>query len=365
MVLSTLPEISDEVRQTFESLLQKSFESDLKPGIITLGEILSIEKDGLMVDIGGKSEGFVPMKEIQDCSNADDLKSTYYVNQVTEFYILNEYDNNDKARAHYTLSLRRVAIWKNWDRLLEEKAQNKIVEATVTATTKGGVIVSVLGFKGFIPASQLRVAKMLSELVGENLPAKILEIDKLKNKLILSHREAIFEQKANARKETLEQLNQGDEVDGAIVKITDFGVFIDINGIDGLLPLSEITWRRIQHPSEVLTLGDKLKVTVLAVDRKLQRISLSLKRMQEDPWKTVKQNYQIGQEVDGRVSKLLNSGVLAELTPGIEAYCAFDQTGREYHMKESYRFRIVSIYAHDRRITLTYQGEADNAEVVS
>lgn len=357
MGMTTLLESTEEMRQSFADLLEKSFETTLKPGNIVLGEILKLEKDGLIVDIGGKSEGFVPMKEIPGCFSLDELRNTYNAGQVIEFFLLNANDAVDDSKAHYTLSIRRVNMWKNWDRLLELRDSRDIVEATVSGTTKGGVIVNILGFKGFIPASQLRVAKTLHDLIGDVLPAKILEVDKHKNKLILSHREAVFEQKAMMRAETIGKLNEADVVEGEIVKITDFGVFVDINGIDGLLPLSEITWRRIQHPSEVLALGQRLTVRVLTVDRDLQRISLSLKRLQPDPWETVNQQFKVGDMIaSARISKLLNSGVLAELAPGVEAYCAYDHSGRQYFLNEAYSFRIVSIYAGERKITLEYQG---------
>ncbi len=355
---ASMLETSEEMRQSFADLLEKSFETTLKPGNIVLGEILKIDKDGMSVDIGGKSEGFVPIKETPGCYSLEDLHNQFKEHQVLELFLLNANDVTDDSKAHYTLSVRRVTMWKNWDRLLELRDAREIVEATVSGTTKGGVIVNILGFKGFIPASQLRVAKTLHDLIGDVLPAKILEVDKHKNKLILSHREAVFEQKALMRAETISKLNEADIVEGEIVKITDFGVFVDINGIDGLLPLSEITWRRIQHPSEVLTLGQRLTVRVLTVDRDLQRISLSLKRLQPDPWETVNQQFAVNQSLNGRISKLLNSGVLAELTPGIEAYCAYDHSGRQYFLNESYHFRIVSIYPGERKITLEFQGPA-------
>ncbi len=356
MGMTTLLETSEEMRQSFADLLEKSFETALKPGTIVVGEILKLEKDGMVVDIGGKSEGFVPMKEVPGCYGADDLRTNYQIGQVIELFLLNQHDGQDETRPHYTLSIRRVNMWKNWDRLMELRDSREIVETTVSGTTKGGVIVNIFGFKGFIPASQLRVAKTLHDLIGDVLPAKILEVDKYKNKLILSHREAVFEQKAKMRAETIGKLNEGDIVEGEIVKITDFGVFVDINGIDGLLPLSEITWRRIQHPSEVLTLGERLTVRVLTVDRDLQRISLSLKRLQPDPWESVHDQFKVGEVLNGRISKLLNSGVLAELAPGVEAYCAYDHSGRQYFLNDSYVFKIVSIFAGERKITLEYQG---------
>jgi small subunit ribosomal protein S1 len=351
-------ETSSEMQESFAQLLEKSMETALKPGSIVVGEILALERDGIVVDIGGKSEGFVPLKETAGCYSLEDLRTQYKVNQVLDLFLSQAHDTNDDSKRHYILSIRQVNMWKNWDRLLVLKESREIVEATVSGTTKGGVLVSIMGFKGFIPASQLRVAKTLNDLVGDVLPTKILEVDRQKNKLILSHREAVFEQKAKMRAETISQLNQGEIVEGDIVKITDFGVFIDINGIDGLLPLSEITWRRIHHPSGVLKLGEHLTVRVLTVDRELQRISLSLKRLQPDPWESVQDQIKIGSVMTGRISKLLNSGVLAELIPGVEAYCVYDQSGRHYLLNESYSFRIVSIYANERKITLEYLGEA-------
>lgn len=358
MPLATLIETSETMRQDFAALLEKSFETELKPGTIVIGEIVKVEKDGLTVDVGGKSEGFVPLKEIPGAYTLEDLSAQYHVGQVTELFIVNVVDDAREHSAHYTLSVRRVMMSKNWERLAEMKEAGDTVEVTVSGTTKGGVIVNILGFKGFIPASQLRVAKTLNDLVGDTLEAKILEVDKNKNKLILSHREAVFAKKAAQRAETLARLSEGEVVEGDIVKVTDFGVFVDINGIDGLLPLSEITWRRIQHPSEVLELGQRLTVSVLTVDQRLQRISLSLKRLTPDPWETVHSHFKVGDVLNGRISKLLGSGVLAELAPGIEAYCAYETGGKYFYINEAYTFRIVSILEQERKITLEFRGDA-------
>ncbi len=334
-------------------------ETDLIPGSIAVCEILRIEKDGLMVDIGGKSEGYVPIKEINGCRSLDDLKQTFELGQIKEFFIVAE---NDDETTYYVLSLRRVAPFKNWDKLREIKAENGTVNVTVTGSTKGGILVNAMDLKGFIPASQIRVAKTLMELVGEELPAKILEVDKDKNKLILSNRAAVFEAKAAMRAETLNQLKEGDIVEGEIVKVTDFGVFIDINGIDGLLPLSEISWQRINHPSQVLKLGQKLKVTVLTVDQKLQRISLSKKRLEADPWDEVDHKFSSGDTLVGRVTKMLTSGVLIEMMTGVEAYCPIGSNGKFFNVEEVCKFRVLSINSPERRITLEYIEDAEAPE---
>lgn len=353
-MITNVIDTPQEMKDAFAALLEKSFETELKAGTIVVGEIIRVEKDGLIVDIGGKSEGFVPVREIMDCRTSDDLKEQFEAGQVKEFYIVSDVDRVDQE-IHYNLSLRRVTMWKNWYELTNMKENNETVTVTVTGVTKGGVIVSVMSFKGFIPASQLRVAKTLDELVGEELPAKILEVDKKKNKLILSHREAVFAQKAAQRAETMKTMNEGDVVTGKVVKITDFGAFVDIAGIDGLLPLSEITWRRIQNPGEVLDLGQEVSVRVLTVDRELQRISLSLKRMENDPWDTVSERYEEGMMITGPITKMLGSGVLVEMEPGVEAYCSYSTANRRFYQGETHEFEVVSVLADDRRITLEYR----------
>jgi small subunit ribosomal protein S1 len=341
------PDIDAVSTQEFAALLEESFKTEPRAGEVVVGEVLKVQKDGLVVDMGGKSEGFVPVKEIP--GQADGL-GQFQAGMVCEFFFVRALEEDDVV----ILSVRRVAAYKTWDQLKALKDESQTLEATVTGVTKGGVIVQVLELKGFVPASQLRVAKPLPEVVGDVIPVKILEVDKNKNKLILSHRAAIFEQKAALRAETISRLQSGDIVEGEIVKVTDFGVFIDIQGIDGLLPLSEITWQRINHPSQILALGQRLTVKVLTVDQAQQRISLSLKRMQEDPWEQVPNLFNNGDMVNGRVSKQLASGVLAELTPGVEAFAPYENGGKQYRFDEVCQFEILSIYTSDRRITLKY-----------
>jgi small subunit ribosomal protein S1 len=345
------PEVSEASKQDFASLLEKSLKKEVKEGGLALGEVLRVEKDGLLVDIGGKYEGFVPMKEISSCNTAEELQEQFQLNQVLECYVLRVQEDH----ASYLLSLRRVQTVKSWEVLIEYRDNQNTLEATVLGITKGGMLANVLGVKGFIPASQLRVTKSLDELTGDVLPVKVLEVDRARNKLILSHRQAVFEQKAAMRNETLSKLEEGTVVTGEVVKVTDFGVFVDINGIDGLLPLSEITWCRIKHPSDVLALGIQVTVRVLSIDMTRQRISLSLKRMEQDPWERVETLVKDGDRLEARVSKCLASGVLAELIPGVEAYCPYAQHGRIFEVDTVYPFEVISMAVADRRITLDYR----------
>lgn len=346
-------DITDELRERFENLLAKTRDAEPVATELALGEILSMDKDGMRVDIGGKSEAVCPMREIPGCMNLEELEQQYKVGQAIEFYVMSEQDRDDDS-PYYRVSLRRVNAFKNWDQVDQLQSDDSIIEVTVTGATKGGVLVQVMDLKGFVPASQIRVAKTLPELVGETLQVKILEVDKTKNKLILSNRAAVFETYAAQRLQTLQALEEGDIVEGAIVKMTHFGVFIDINGIDGLLPLSEISWRRVQHPSDALQLGDKVRVQVLNIDLDRQRISLSKKRLEADPWDTLTDHVSVGDEVTAPITKQLNSGVLAEILPGVEAYCHVSSRPDPFEMGERYIFKIVSIYQDDRRITLKW-----------
>ena len=346
----TLP-INESLEANFAALLEKSFNAEVRMGALSVGSILRVEKDGLLVDVDGKYEGFVPMKEVPNANTAEELAEAYNVGENLEFFVLR--DNEEHHQ--YVLSLRRVQQVKNWETLSQAKEDQTTMQATILGVTKGGMLASVMNMKGFIPSSQLRVTKSLDDLSGEELPVKVLEVDSNRNKLILSHRQAVFEMKAAMRADTLKQLEEGTIVTGEVVKITDFGVFVDINGIDGLLPLSEITWRRIKHPSDVINLGEHVTVQVLTVDHDRQRISLSLKRMEADPWTVVDEMFQAGQQVEGRISKQLASGILAELTSGVEAYCAYGQHGRIFEQDVTYNFEVVSIASYDRRITLAYK----------
>ncbi|MFM7469378.1 MAG: 30S ribosomal protein S1 [Vampirovibrionales bacterium] len=339
------------LNESFLSLLESSFEKEVRVGSLVVGEVLRREKDTLIVDIGGKYEGLVHTKEILSQGlDEETIQQEYAEGAVREFFVVRDIERD----LRYVLSTRRVQTVKNWQQLLALKEAQETLEATITGSTKGGLLASVCQVKGFIPASQLRMTRSADDMIGETLPVKILEVDRQRNKLILSHRQAIFEQKAASRAETLQQLEEGTLVKGQVVKVTDFGVFIDIHGIDGLLPLSEITWRRIKHPSDALALGDALEVRVLSIDIERQRISLSLKRLQPDPWTLVEQFISEQPQLRGQITKALASGVLVEIMPGVEAFCPYAPYGRIFVVGEQYNFSVVSTDIPNRRITLQY-----------
>ena len=294
----------------FEQLLEESFAKSNTVADIVEGTVIKKEQDGYLVSVkGAKMEAFLPEKEL-----SSDIESLE-VGDVREFYVLKEENNEDAMQ----LSLKRIAYAQAWAQLNDAKIQGDTILAKVVSTVKGGVLVDIADLKGFIPSSQLRTGTPFEGLVDTKIEVKVLEADPKKNKLILSQRQAVAEQRDQVVDNVLSSLEEGQIVSGNVVRITDFGAFVDINGIDGLLPISEISWQRIKHPSDVITLGDTIEVKIIKIDNELKRISLSLKRMGENPWQQIEGQFEEGQTVKGTVNKVTTFGAFINIFPGVEA----------------------------------------------
>jgi len=293
----------------FEQLLEDSLSKQHAVADIVEGTVIKKESDGYLVSVkGAKMEAVLSNKELSS-------EETLEVGDVREFYVLKEEDNDDAMQ----LSLKRIAFAQAWAQLNDAKLQGDTILAKVVSTVKGGVLVDVADLKGFIPSSQLRTGVPFDGLVDTKIEVKVLEADPKKNKLILSQRQAVAEQRDQVVDNVLNSLEEDSVVSGTVVRITDFGAFVDINGIDGLLPISEISWQRIKHPSDVLTLGDTIEVKIIKIDMELKRISLSLKRMGENPWQQIEGQFEEGQVVTGTVNKITTFGAFINIFPGVEA----------------------------------------------
>ncbi|MCR5266188.1 MAG: S1 RNA-binding domain-containing protein [Cyanobacteria bacterium RUI128] len=293
----------------FERLLEDSLSKQHAVADIVEGTVIKKEAEGYLVSVkGAKMEAFLPSKEI----TADE---TLEIGDIREFYVLKEEDNESSMQ----LSLSRIAFAQAWAQLNDAKLQGDTILAKVEKTVKGGVLVDIAGLKGFIPSSQLRTGTPFDGLVDTKVEVKVLEADPKKNKLILSQRQAVAEQRDQVVDNVLSSLEEDSVVTGTVVRITDFGAFVDINGIDGLLPISEISWQRIKHPSDVLTLGETIEVKIIKIDMELKRISLSLKRMGENPWQQIEGQFEEGQVVTGTVNKITTFGAFINIFPGVEA----------------------------------------------
>lgn len=300
----------------FEKLLKEGkYNYKFSQGDIIKGKIVYLEKDGALVDIGGKSEAFVPYKEITNKIKRVKIDELVKVGEEHEFYVLREEDEEGQV----LLSLKKVSQAQGWNKLEEAKRANESVTGTVVSVVKGGLIVEIFGVRGFAPTSQVRLKNPTQDnLLGTNLQVKILELDSKKNKLILSQKLAAQEEKADLREKTMQNLEIGQKVTGEVVRVTDFGAFIDLGGIDGLLPISEFSWQRVTNPQDVLKVGQKVELKVLKIDRDTNRISLSLKRMQGDPWDEVREKIKENEIIKGVISKVASFGAFIEVHPGVE-----------------------------------------------
>ena len=302
----------------FVRLLEESYNYKFSAADVVKGIVIKQENDGFLVDIGAKTEAFLPNREITGNQvSGRDYSEYLTINDVKEFYILREEDEDDEGRI--ILSLKKLSCAKAWQELQSAKYNNETITAKVVQIVRGGVIAEVSDLRGFVPASQLRTGAPFDGLTGQEIEVKVLEADAKRSKLILSQRQAAAEQREQVVDEIISNLEPGSVVKGKVVRIADFGGFIDINGVDGLLPISEISWQRIKHPSDVISLGQELEVKILKIDTDMKRISLSLKRMGDNPWEAIENEFKEGQIVKGQVNKVTSFGAFINIYPGVEA----------------------------------------------
>jgi small subunit ribosomal protein S1 len=289
----------------------------LRRGQIVEGYIVQIRPNEILVDVGSKSEGVVLSREI-DRLGADGMAKLHEGDSLL-VYVVSPEDKNGNV----VLSLSRAQMERDWREAQEIFEAGSIFEGSVAGFNKGGLIVRVGKVRGFVPASQIFSSRsrrrgtsgeeFLSSLVGQSMQLKIIEIDRSRNRLILSERAAQRELRKKQKEQLLSELQEGDIRTGEVISLCDFGAFVDLGGADGLVHLSELSWRRVSHPGEVLEVGDEVQVYVINVDRERKRIGLSLKRLEPDPWSTIAERYDVDQLVEGTITKLVKFGAFARI----------------------------------------------------
>jgi small subunit ribosomal protein S1 len=296
--------------ESFAELFEDSTKN-VKEGEVVRGRVLSVDADNVQIDIGFKSEGLVPTWEFMD----DD--GTILIKPGDEVDVLVE--ETEDSRGHVVLSKEKADRLLIWDEISRAYKADEPVEGTVIARVKGGLAVDI-GVKAFLPGSQvdLRPVRNLENVVNQKLKFKIIKFNKRRGNIVLSRRALLETERKKLRAETLETLAPGQIVDGVIKNLTDYGAFIDLGGIDGLLHVTDMSWGRVNHPSELFQVGDEIKVKVLKFDPESERVSLGLKQIQPDPWIDASMRYPIGKRVSGRVVSLAEYGAFVELEPGIE-----------------------------------------------
>jgi small subunit ribosomal protein S1 len=306
--------MSDSATETagggFAELFEQSIKA-MKEGDVVRGRVLSIDDDNIQIDIGFKSEGLVPAWEFMD----DD--GTIQISVGDEVDVLLENAEGEDGRI--VLSKEKADRLKIWDEISRAYKADESVEGVVIARVKGGLAVDI-GVKAFLPGSQvdLRPVRNLEQVVGQKLKFKVIKFNKRRANIVLSRRALLETERKKLRENTLETLAPGQIVDGVIKNLTDYGAFIDLGGIDGLLHVTDMSWGRVAHPGELFQVGDEIKVKVLKFDSDSERVSLGLKQIQPDPWIDASMRYPIGKRVEGRVVSLAEYGAFIELEPGIE-----------------------------------------------
>jgi len=326
-------------------------------GDIVTGTVVRVDKDEVLVDIGYKSEGVVPANELSIRKSVDPAEEVS-VGDIVDALVLTKED----ADGRLILSRKRARFERAWQRIEKAAEEGTPVSGSVIEVVKGGLILD-LGVRGFLPASLVDIRRVadLDEFLGQTLECRVIELNRFRNNVVLSRRAMLEEERRGAREQILDRMNVGDLVTGTISNIVDFGAFVDLDGIDGLIHISELSWSHVNHPSEVLTIAQKVEVRVLDIDRDRQRISLGLKQTQKDPWQQVFENRQVNEIVHGKVTKLVSFGAFVEIEEGVEGLIHISELA-QHHVEDpseivrpgqEVNVKIIEIDPERRRLSLS------------
>ena len=331
----------DEMEEYFSESLHQ-----FKEGQVIQGTIIELAKGLATVDVGFKSEGTIHLQEFPN--NGQDLS----VGDVVEVFLERVEDNDGNV----VLSKEKANKIKLWDSLVIKHEAEEIIEGTIIAKAKGGLTVDI-GLKAFLPGSQidLRPIRNLEKLIGEVFQMRIIKMNKKRGNIVLSRRALLEEKRQNTRSETLKKLDEGSLVVGIVKNITEYGIFVDLGGIDGLLHITDMSWGRVNHPSEMFSMGDKLEVMVLKFDKEKERVSLGLKQITPDPWVDVKEKYPVSQRIKGKVVSITDYGIFVELEKGIEGLVHISEMSWSKHVKHP--SKMVSIRDEVEAMILTLDKE--------
>ena len=336
-------------------------------GDVVSGRVVRIDKDEVLVDIGFKSEGVIPLPELSIRKSVKPEEEVQ-LGEWVDALVMQKEDQDGRL----ILSKKRARFEKAWKRIEAAAAAGEHVEGTVIEVVKGGLILD-LGVRGFLPASLVDIRRVqdLDEFLGRKLECKVIELNRNRNNVVLSRRAVLEDERREVRQKILDDLQPGQVVEGVISNIVEFGAFVDLDGIDGLIHISELSWSHVNHPSEVLAIGEKVNVKVLDIDRDRQRISLGLKQTQADPWQSVIESYQVNDVVEGRVTKVVTFGAFVEIHAGVEGLVHISELAAHHvenprevvNQGDLLAVRVIEIDADRRRLSLSLKRVADSDEV--
>ena len=353
-----LLEIDGQVVPNYDATMSLFEEGDVVTGLV-----VRIDNDEVLVDIGYKSEGVIPSNELSIRKNVDPHDEVEMGEEV-DALVLTKEDQDGRL----IMSKKRARFEKAWRRIEAAAESGEPVEGSVIEVVKGGLIID-LGVRGFLPASLVDIRRVpnLDEYLGTKIECKVIELNRSRNNVVLSRRAVLEEERKEQRQEILDRLQPGMVVEGTISNIVDFGAFVDLNGIDGLIHISELSWSHVNHPSEILAIGSTVQVKVLDIDRERQRISLGLKQTQEDPWQRVVDTYNVGDELEGTVTKVVTFGAFVEILDGVEGLVHISELA-PHHVEnpreivspgDDVKVKILEIDSERRRLSLSVKRVED------
>ena len=300
-------------REDFAKLIDESFnDGHVQEGAVVKGTVVAIERDLAVIDVGLKTEGRVAMREFQGPGRQNEIK----VGDIVEVYL----ERIENALGEAVLSRDKARREESWGKLEKAFQNNEKVQGVIFNQVKGGFTVDLDGAVAFLPRSQvdIRPIRDVSPLMNNSQPFQILKMDRRRGNIVVSRRTVLEETRAEQRQELVQNLEEGQVIDGVVKNITDYGAFVDLGGIDGLLHVTDIAWRRVNHPSEVLNIGQQVKVKIIKINHETHRISLGMKQLLDDPWQGIEAKYPVGARFKGRVTNITDYGAFVELEPGIE-----------------------------------------------
>lgn len=361
-VETRMKEVGEEMVMNEENTKEEVMQEEgmdvktLRSGEEVRGTVVQVNPDEVLVDVGAKSEGVVPLKELTSYNT--DPNDVVKVGDEIDVVVLKAEDNEGRI----ILSKVRADAEKNWGTLEENMENGTIIEGVVREVVKGGLLVDV-GVRAFLPASLVDTGYVedLTKYLNETIRVRVIEMNKARRKVILSRKVVLEEEQVKAREELFQKIDEGQVVKGVVRRITDFGAFVDIGGVDGLLHISEMAWYRINHPSEVVNVGDGIEVKVLKVDKNNEKVSLGLKQILDNPWTNVEQKYPVGEVVPAKVVRLAPFGAFVQLEPGVEGLVHISHLAEQHVEKpedvvsegDEINVKVLSVDPNEKRIRLS------------
>ena len=348
----------------FEAMLNESLEHETpKEGTVVKGIVIAVENGQAIIDVGFKVEGRVDLKEFADPGKPSEI----VVGDEVEVFL----DRVENARGEAAISREKARREEAWDKLEKANENEERVEGAIFGRVKGGFTVDLGGAVAFLPGSQIdvRPVRDVGPLMGVLQPFQILKMDRRRGNIVVSRRAVLEESRAEQRAEIVARLSEGDTIDGVVKNVTDYGAFVDLGGVDGLLHVTDMAWRRVNHPSEIVSIGETIKVQVIRVNKETQRISLGMKQLLPDPWESVEEKYPIGTKFTGRVTNITDYGAFVELEPGVEGLVHISEMswtkknahpGKIVSTSQQVEIMVLDVDPQKRRVSLGLKQCMDN-----